>query len=117
MNEEEYLKQRLDDQINWYGDKSKTNKNWFKSLHSIEIICAAIIPFVAGFSDKIPYSEVLIGFLGIVIAACAGLTALNKFQENWIVYRTTAETLKHEKYLYMTKSKPYDGSDSFQILV
>ncbi len=32
MDEEAYIKERLDDQIDWYSNKSKRSQNWFKSL-------------------------------------------------------------------------------------
>jgi hypothetical protein len=45
MDEEAYIKGRLDEQINWYSDKSKKCQNWFKTLRFIEILAAATIPF------------------------------------------------------------------------
>ncbi len=117
MDQEQYLKDRVEDQINWYDTKSKLNQRWFKSLRVIEIVSAAIIPFIAGYSDSIPYGTVFIGILGVVIAICAGLSALNKYQENWLMYRTTCETLRHEKFLFMTTTKPYESEDSFDQFV
>lgn len=117
MNEEEYLTSRLDDQINWYDKKSQTNQKLFKRLKISEIIIAGIIPFLAGIGSIIPYHSLIIGALGVIIALLVGLSSLYKFQENWIEYRTTAETLKHEKYLFLAKCTPYDRDDSFQTLV
>jgi len=117
MDQDQYLKNRVEDQITWYNDKSKTNQSWFKTLRVIEIMSAAIIPFIAGFSQSIPYGVVIIGVLGVVIAVCAGLSALNKYQENWLTYRTTCETLRHEKFLFVTGTKPYDGEESFNQFV
>ena len=34
-----------------------------------------------------------------------------QFQEHWITYRSTAEALKHEQYLYLAKAGPYTGED------
>ena len=68
-------------------------------------------------SDSIPYGQIIIGALGVVIAVCAGLSALNKYQENWLTYRTTCETLRHEKYLFLTGCKPYEGDDALTSLV
>jgi hypothetical protein len=45
------------------------------------------------------------------------VTHLCQFQERWIDYRTTAEALKKEKFLFVTKTEPYDGDDAFPILV
>ncbi len=117
MDEDEYLKDRLEDQIGWYSKKSQTNQKWFKRLRLLEIVLATLIPFLAGIGDALPYYQIIIGGVGVVIAIAAGLSAINKYQENWIEYRTTAESLKHEKYLYKTKCKPYDSDDSLQILV
>jgi len=117
MTEEEYLNDRLNDQIDWYDKKSQINQKWFKGLRFLEIIAAAIIPFLAGIGSTVPYYPVIIGALGVIIAVSAGLSALSKYHENWIEYRTTSETLKHEKYLFQTRCSPYDGDNSFCKLV
>ena len=117
MNEEEYFKERLDDQINWYDRKSQTNQRWYKNLRLIEVVSATLIPFWAGIGQDLPYYQISIASLGVIIAVSVALSTLNKYQEHWVEYRTTAETLKHEKYLYQTKCKPYTEEDSFQRLV
>jgi len=117
MDENNYISERLEDQINWYDFKSQINQKWFKSLRTIEIICAAIIPFIAGFSDTITNDQIVVGVLGIIISICAGLSVLYKYQENWLMYRTICETLRHEKYLFLTKTRPYNSNDAFNKLV
>ena len=117
MNEEKYLADRLEEQINWYDHKSQFNQKWCKRLRMIEIICASLIPLLSGLSSSIAYSEWIIGILGVTIAIAAAAGSLYKFQENWIQYRTSAETLTHEKYLYITNSPPYSGKDKLEILV
>ena len=117
MKHEEYISERLDEQIRWYDCRSKANQKWFKRLRVVEIISASMIPFLAGLGDGIPYLLPIVGLLGVLIAICAGISTLNKYQENWLVYRSTAEALKHEKYLFITGSCPYSEDDSFSILV
>jgi hypothetical protein len=117
MNEEEYLNDRLNDQIDWYDKKSQTSQKWFKRLRLLEIVAATIIPFIAGIGQNIPYYSIIISLLGVMIAISAGLSALYKYHENWIEYRTISETLKHEKYLFQTKCSPYDCDESFCKLV
>lgn len=117
MTEEEYKKTRLEDQINWYDTKSQFNQRWFKTLRRSEIVAASLIPLLAGFGDAVPYYRIVIGALGALIAIITGFVNLGKYQENWIEYRTTAETLKHEKYLYETRTKPYNKENSFNQLV
>jgi len=117
MTEDEYINDRLINQLNWYSKKSQYNQKYHKSLKIIEIVSASIIPFVAGMNENIPYSNWILGISGILIAVITAISALCKFQENWIQYRTISETLKHEKYLYLTKVYPYDSSSSFDLLV
>ncbi|MCP4762714.1 MAG: DUF4231 domain-containing protein, partial [archaeon] len=54
---------------------------------------------------------------GGAIALKSGALSLYKFKDNWIKYRTTSESLKHEKYLYLTKTHPYHKADAFNLLV
>lgn len=117
MSEEEYLKDRLEDQINWYDRKSIQNQKTFKRLQIILIVAAALIPFISGYVDRLVYLQYVLGGIGVLVAAITGLISLYKFQENWTTYRTTCESLRHEKYLYLTKTAPYTGENSFNVLV
>lgn len=117
MNEQTYLKERLDDQIKWYSSKSRSNQKMYKRLRFLEIISASAIPFLSGFSSNIPYSEWIIALLGVVIAISAGAGSLFKYHENWLEYRSTSEALKQEKILYLTEVEPYDKENKFKVLV
>jgi len=117
-NEGDYLKSRLAEQIQWYDDKSGWNKWWFFRLRCIEIISAAIIPLLSGFvSSARPCVPIAIGILGVVIAVCAGIGSVYQLQERWTEYRTTAESLKKEQVLFLTKVDPYDNERAFPLLV
>lgn len=118
MDEETYFKERLEDQINWYDKKSQLNQKLFKWLRIIEIVAAALIPFLAGYiSQSVSKIKFVIGLLGVIVGVIAGVVSLCKFHEHWIEYRTTSETLKHHKYLFLTKSSPYDDENAFNVLV
>ena len=123
MTEQEYLEQRLDDQINWYDRKSGAAQRAFKRLRLIEIAAAATIPLLAGLATRggagggLNWTNYSVAVLGVIVAVVAGVLALYRFEENWIQYRTTCESLRHHKFRYMTKSAPYDGPDGFRILV
>ena len=81
-----------------------------------EIFLAALIPFLVGLPWEFPV-KLVIGALGVSVVCISGLISLNKFEERWIRYRTAAENLKHQKYLFLTKSEPYHDSDAFTVLV
>ncbi len=118
MNQEEYLKERLQNQIDWYDRTSMTNQKWFKRLQVAAILASATIPFLSGYiTGTTVLLKLAVGALGLTVAAITAILGLYKFQENWFEFRTTCESLKHEKYLFLTKSEPYDQGDSFKLLV
>lgn len=118
MNTEDYIKDRLQDQIDWYSKKSTTNKNYNYILKTATLIISTSIPFISGISTLEDNAvRIILGILGAIVAILTGLVSLFKFQEKWTNYRTTSETLKHEKYLYLTKTFPYDEQDAFATLV
>lgn len=57
MTEEEYISQRLDNQIDWYSKKNSFCQTWYKALRVVEIIAAAIIPFLSGMGKAVFASE------------------------------------------------------------
>ena len=118
MNEEEYLKERVDDQIEWYSIKSATNKKYYLWANALVIVFAALIPFFAGFVKEYTWLNFPIAALGVLTAVATGLSSLYKFQEKWTTYRITAEALQREKLLYKTAISPYGmGPASFKVFV
>ncbi|MGI9548183.1 MAG: DUF4231 domain-containing protein [Flavobacteriaceae bacterium] len=109
MTEEQYIKERLNDQISWYSRKSAINKKLHLNLNGLIIICAAAIPAFTAFTsgelhDPVKY---IIGVLGVLTAGLTGISSLYKFQEKWTTYRTVAEALEREKILYETSAGQY----------
>ncbi len=102
MSDDVTLK-RLEDQIAWYDKRSLRSQRLFKTLKILTILAAAIIPLSAGLGAP----AWVTGGLGALIAVMEGLQQLNQYQHNWITYRSTCETLKHEKYLYLAGAGPY----------
>jgi hypothetical protein len=98
--------QRLEDQITWYDRKSNECQRRFKWLKAVEMAAAAAIPVVAAFDVPVYVA----GILGAVVVVTEGLLHLNQYQQNWITYRSTAEALKHEKYLFLARADIYAGS-------
>src|SRR6266702_748078 len=99
--------ERLEDQISWYDRKSGDSQRRYKSLKLLELAVAAALPVVAGLKSPVWVT----GGLAAVIDVLEGAQHLYQFQEHWITYRSTAEGLKHERYLYLAKAGPYVGED------
>jgi Protein of unknown function (DUF4231) len=117
ISPEEYVEQRINDQIGWYDRKSITNKRWFDRLRFAEIVAAATIPFLSGFADKSFPIKIVIGALGVFVAVIASLLGLLQLQVHWIEYRAAGESLRKEKFLFLTQTDPYDKGDAFHLFV
>lgn len=116
LSPNEYLAERVEDQISWYDQKSGWNQRWFKRLRVIEIVSAAMIPFLTALPDSLNMKYV-IGATGVIITIVAGILALYQFQERWIDYRATCESLKKERFLYLTRTEPYSEGNVFSVFV
>ena len=113
MSETDPTLERLEDQIGWYDRKSSYSQKAYKWLKIIEIVAAALVPLAAGIHLPAPVT----GSLGVLIAVLDGILQLNQYQHNWITYRSTCETLKHEKYLYLAKAGPYSAATNPHVLL
>ena len=98
---------RLEDQISWYGRKSRDNQRLYKWLKLLEIAIAAALPVVAAVHSPVWVT----GTLAAMVVVLEGAQHLYQFQQNWITYRSTAEALKRERYLYIAKAGPYAEGD------
>ena len=105
--------ERLEDQLSWYDNKSIENQKWYKRFKIAEIIAAAIIPFASGFDGF----GILTGVLGVLIVIFIGIQSLNQYHDNWISYRSTAEQLKHEKYLWLSKAGLYKDANNPEVML
>jgi Protein of unknown function (DUF4231) len=101
---------RLDDQINWYSQKSSLNQRRYKSLKVLTIASAAVIPVVT--TANVPHGSSIAAGLGVLIAVAEGVQQLNQYNPNWTSYRATSEALKHEKFLYLARAGPYRSAEN-----
>jgi len=108
LSTDDPIQKRLEDQLAWYSQKSRAARRAFKRIKIAEIIAAALIPFLSGQITKQWASmNYVVGGLGILITILEGILHLNQYQENWTNYRNTAESLKHEKFMFLAKAGPY----------
>jgi hypothetical protein len=95
--------ERLENQIRWYADSSEANQRRFKISKAAQLLCAAAIPVVATLS----FHAAVPAALGGLVVVIEGFQQLNQYQQNWSSFRSTAEALKHEKYLFLANAGPY----------
>ncbi len=99
---------RLEDEISWYDRRSGYNQKIYKMLKFATVAFAAIVPLAAALSA----SAWITGGLGVLIILVEALQQMNQYHHNWISYRSTCESLKHEKYLFAATAGPYATVDN-----
>ena len=107
----EPLWERLQQSIDWYDSKAKANQRAYKASKITIILLAIAIPvlaeygFIPGMHDSRAF---VVGARGRPPSSCSKvLQVLNKWQENWVLYRATCEGLRNEQHLFAEKAGPY----------
>ena len=112
MNEEQYLKERVEDQIEWNDKKGIRLKRSNSILSAITTVLSVSLPFVISISQDIAS---IVSVLGAILLS---ILNLYHFKEKWINYRTTCELLKAERIYFLTKTGIYtDNPKAFSIFV
>ena len=78
MTPEEYLKDRVDDQIVWHARKSGSNKMWFIILQIATLVASASVPVFAIFFGDM-WARVTVAVLGSATAITTGIVSLYQF--------------------------------------
>ena len=102
---EKYLKERYEDQVAWYDRKAAANQRMYRWFQWGVIVLSAVTPIlVAAGGEWQRWSAVVVS--AFVAVGTAGLKAF-KYQENWVNYRTTCETLRKEIHYLNARSDDY----------
>jgi hypothetical protein len=91
--EYDYERERLDPAIAYYEGRSGAAKRRFYALQGLQLVAATLITVLAALDAPRP----IVVSLGAAATLAAGFLALGNWQQLWVRYRATAETLKHEK--------------------
>lgn len=113
-----YLTERYEDQIGWYDSKAARNQTIYHLMQWSLIVLAAITPILIEFKPPrlgAGWVEWATVTSAVVAILTAGLKTF-KYQENWINYRTTCETLRKEKYFYEAGLGEYAGAEDKEAL-
>ncbi len=106
---EQYITDRVDHQYLYYSAAASKAKHRYYLIKAAEISLAATVPFLSALttSSSLSYMKVLVGVIGVLVTAASGMLLLYKFHETWINFRSTAQALQSEKYLFLSRSGPY----------
>jgi hypothetical protein len=104
--------ERLEDQLAWYDAKSLSCQWAYLRTKVVQITLAAAVPVLAALAA----TPALTAATGAVVVVLEGAQQLYQWQTNWVLYRATAEALKHERFLYLAGAGPYGRGDAARVL-
>lgn len=64
------------------------------------------------FAAGLGADPLITGGLGVIVVILESMQGLFQFQQNWTNHRSTAEGLKHEKFLWVARAGPYKDPDN-----
>lgn len=102
---------RLEDQLKWYDVKSVSCQRWYKGLKLLQVVLGASIPLLV-YIEK-PFVTAI---AGVAIAILEAVQHLNQYSTLWIEYRSTAERLKHERWLFLSRAGEFRAMDDDEAL-
>ena len=116
---ESYLNDRYFVQIDWYDKKSIANQKRYKRYQGWLIILASLTPIFV-MIDKYFKEQTFLVWLPVVssvlVAIFTALLKTFKYQENWLNYRTTCETLRKEIHFYNAGIGDYADTENKEAL-
>jgi Protein of unknown function (DUF4231) len=110
---DKYVNERYVAEISWYDGKSMRNQIWYRTLQWSLIVLSASTPVVIALAqktDSTPWVKSLSLITSVLVAILATSLKTFKFEENWINYRTTCETLKKEIHFFNAGLDEYKDS-------
>lgn len=120
--EQNYIINRVINQIEWYDKKATEKQKRYKILTIIAIILTGVVPILSLFtSTKCGFA------FSVIVSICSGTAAvfnsivmLCAYQKLWIQYRSSCEILKSELFRFLTKAGEYKNipqEERFDLLV
>ncbi|SRR6266446_632903 len=93
---------RLEDELAYYSTKSQVSRQRYYAIKSIQIVASAAVSVSA-----LTVNAVVAAFLGALVVILEGYQGLFRFHDQWMIARTTCNSLKREKFLWLAKAGPY----------
>ncbi|MFE2961141.1 DUF4231 domain-containing protein [Nocardia tengchongensis] len=103
---------RVERQLTYYRTEAKKAKVSYRSVKLVQIVVGVVIPVLAAAGAT---GWITAAVAAIPIAA-EGVQQLFQWQSNWLRFRSAAEALKTEIFLYQAEVEPYENANRLSVL-
>jgi hypothetical protein len=112
-NFDEFYEDFYEPQFQWYDDKAVSNKRYHRLIKIAQITLASFLPVAVSLfpvtSNEFWKNAIIVAAVALIILEA--LESYLNYQKKWMNYRTTAEGLRREEYMFKTKTGEYEGVD------
>jgi len=117
MNLESYMTERVDSQVEHFDQQARRNQRIFSVLRMAAITCNVLTAFAIALTLAAPARFKLYVGLGALVLSMIVLTThqiqeFYKFGAKWERFRTVAEQIKSEKFLFLNDAGTYRAGDT-----
>lgn len=109
LTAEQYLQQRVDDQLAWYDRKARVFKKRHRWLKGTSIVLSASIPVLIALSNQMEMLKYVAALCGAVVTIIEGFSAMFRDKDLLLAYRSAREGLMREKMLFLSQAQAYAG--------
>ncbi|MCX4385694.1 DUF4231 domain-containing protein [Micromonospora peucetia] len=106
---EEYLAERLAQYQSWYDKKAVRAKATHLRTRTAAVVGGSLVPVLVNLD--FPYAQAVTTVVSLVVAGAVSLESVFRYREQWKNYRSTEQTLGHERVYFLTRTGIYTGMD------
>ena len=110
---DEYISGRYKAEIDWYDGRANENQSRYRVLQWSLIILSALTPvFIAiDFAEPARWLKWVPLVTSVLVSLISAALKTFKYEENWLNFRTTCETLKKEIHFYRADTGDYERAE------
>ena len=113
---ESYIKDRVDDQLDYFDSSAMRNQKAYRKLKGTSIACNVLTTMTIALAFTVPAEyKVAMGILALILStvvlATYQIEEFQSFGAKWEKFRLVAEQIKSEKYLFLNRAGTYALED------
>ncbi|MCZ7436054.1 DUF4231 domain-containing protein [Micromonospora sp. WMMC241] len=109
LSADAYLADRLAQYQSWYDKKAVRAKATHLRTRTAAVVGGSLVPVLVNLD--FPYAQAVTTVVSLIVAGAVSLESVFRYREQWKNYRSTEQTLGHERIYFLTRTGVYTELD------